>query len=29
MRETEDKLREIEKELHDLYVQQIREESTQ
>ena len=28
MREMEDKLREMEKELHDLYVQQIREEST-
>jgi len=29
MREMEDKLREMEKELHDLYVQQIRDESTQ
>ena len=28
MREMEDKLREMEKQLHDLYVQQIREEST-
>jgi len=27
MREMEHKLREVEKELHDLYVQQIREES--
>jgi len=29
MREVEDKLREMEKELHDLHVQQIREESAQ
>ena len=29
MREIEDKLREMEKELHDLHVQQIREESAQ
>jgi len=29
VREMEDKLREMEKELHDLYVQQIRDESTQ
>ena len=28
VREMEDKLREMEKELHDLYVQQIRDEST-
>ena len=29
MREIEDKLSEMEKELHDLHVQQIREESAQ
>jgi hypothetical protein len=29
IREIEDKLREMEKELHDLHVQQIREESAQ
>ena len=29
LREIEDKLREMEKELHDLHVQQIREESAQ